>query len=364
MRRHIRGESRNRITTAQAPMHDPETGEELGVELLCPSMPETELRRLLYQRKKDIKGKRGPKPKPYTDMIFTSAKRTEWEPAKAREWASEVYDWITERFPDSPIVECALHLDESQVHVHCLMMPRGRGIAGEIIHGMTAACRTADAILQGKSVAYEFDSEAKSAAASRLLDDAWDRLGEPFGLGRGEQGSQRKTKELTDMERAKRAVEESQERAAQSDRYAAEVKANAEKEHGVTYIFRKAQLQKKEADLAKRIVAETDRKLANDEKKKAIDAAEKRLAKARDDFFTDVKNWCIKAPERKARDARWAAVEDHLDGADIPLERARDAQKKDEQRRLNNAEIDRLVRAESQKNSRRELPRPGGIMRR
>ena len=337
MRRHIRGESRNKITEAQAPMHDPETGDELGVELLCPSMPETELRRLLYQRKKAIKAKRGPKPKPYADMIFTAAKRTEWEPAKARAWASEVHDWITERFPDSPIVECALHLDESQVHVHALILPRGRGIAGEIIHGMTAACRTADAILQNKNVASDFDGEAKSAAASRLLDDAWDQLGRPFGLGRGEQGSQRETKELTDVERAKRAVEESLERAAQ-------IKAQAEKEQGITYTFRKAQLQKKEADLAKRIVAETDRKLANDEKKKAIDAAEKRLAKARDDFFTDVKNWCIKAPERKARDARWAAVEDHLDGADIPLERARDAQKKDERQRWENAEIKRIAR--------------------
>ena len=319
LRVHVRGETRHAVTDASPDMFDGD-GKRLGVELLCQPMSRQREAALRAERKASIKGKNGAPAKTYAELLFVAGRRVGqgWTPDMARQWAAQIPGWIASRYPDSPLVDCALHLDESQYHVHALIFPRGRSPDGELVWGMTAASRLADSLITGAPVAKRFDLAAKKAAASRLQDDAWGTLGAPFGLGRGERGSTRKTKALSDVERGKRAVEEAEERAA-------EVRAQTAKERGLTERYRKGQLAKQEAeaaalktDLAKREASVAEREAAADERKAQLEACEANIAKIGDGWR-----------ERMGpRSGAWLRIEDELDRGGVvakPVERPRSA---------------------------------------
>ena len=352
LRRHIRGETRNTVTDANEPMLDPDTGEPLGVELLTESMSARELRRLGRERKAAIKGVGRHEPKKYAEMLFTSAKRTQWTPAQAREWAAEVKDWIADRYPDSPIVECALHLDESQYHVHALIFPRGRTHEGGIAYGLTAASRAADSLITGEPIPKRLSLKVKKAAASRLLDDGWERLGRPFGLGRGELGSTKRTMALSDVERAKRTRQEADELKAQAEALAIEAERVHDEQTGLIPSVPRAVINRDRVK-AKKEREEADARIAEAvEAERIATKAMAALEVAKLQFLAMVERWAKAIQPKKARDARWLEAEEALErGIGRPREETRQAQAKDEQQRRRETEIKRLAREQEAKNA-------------
>ena len=216
LRRHIQGLKRDETTEANPTMVD-EAGEPLGVKLLAPSMSATEQEALMDERKAILKHQAGAAPAPYVELLFVGARRvgeTSWTFKEAEDWAEDVHEWINSRYPDSPVLDIALHGDESQFHVHALIAPRGRTADGELRLGMTAASMAADALITGRPVSGRWSTrEEKSEAATRLQDDVWLHVGEVHGLLRGKRTSGRKHKELIKEKRAERILNEAAERA-------------------------------------------------------------------------------------------------------------------------------------------------------
>ena len=62
---------------------------------------------------------------PYAELLLAGAERTdlEWPPDRAKEWGGACMARVRKRMPDSPVVEAALHLDETRWHCHVLVMP-------------------------------------------------------------------------------------------------------------------------------------------------------------------------------------------------------------------------------------------------
>ena len=344
--RHIRGETRHAITSANPPMPDPATGKPLGVELLAPTMDAATAAALRKERNAALAGKAGRRPLPYAELLFTAARRVgehAWTPDQARQWASAIPDWIAKTYPDSPIMDCALHMDESQFHVHALIFPRGRARDGALGYGMTAASRAADAAIRGAPVPRRLGYEEKKAAATRLQDNAWEALGKPFGLGRGEKGSARRAKALSDAERGKRMVEEAEERAAERD---AQSQANLketqrllDEQRGLTPAFRRRAVARDEAK-AKAKVAAANELMA--EAKAKMEEGNERMAKGASSELLARKAWAaVEAARRNVvdiarewrermgpRSAAWRRVEDALERGGLvaePVERPRSA---------------------------------------
>ena len=322
LRKHIRGNTRNAITKANSPMADPITGKPLGVELLTPSMTAEKLRSLSRHRKKTIAGLGGHEPKKYAELLFCAAKRTEWTPDMARQWAAEIPKWIGKRYPDSPIIECALHMDESQFHVHALILPRGRAKDGSLVYGMTGTSRSTDAKIQGIEVSNRLTHMEKKAAAKRLLDDCWEYLGKHFGLARGEHGSKQKTKALTDIDRSNRVIAEAEERAAHVDK-------QAQKERGLTEPFRKRKLAKREAAADER-EANLDKREANIAKRDLEqDERETKLKNCEANIVKIGKDWLKRMGPRTGS---WLRIEDELERGSVNIDEHNSVKSQNKQR--------------------------------
>ncbi len=190
-RMHVRGEVRSPVTDAFPKMQSP-AGETLSVESLAPTLPDDELANIMARRKKDLARRRGTKPKPHAEFLFVGAKRIGegWSVDKAREWGKACLAWCELRMPDSWITDAALHLDETQWHVHVTTIPAAVE-DGKLQWGMSAVRRAMDAELSGRKRA-SMSRAVVGAAVSRMQDDVFAHVGEPFGLERGVKGSKRR----------------------------------------------------------------------------------------------------------------------------------------------------------------------------
>lgn len=130
---------------------------------------------------------RGRKPAPAIEFVIAGpppyesadGKDRTWSGSVVREWARESVDWVKRcAGPDSVVAHAALHQDERAPHVHVLIVPRDA-------EGRLGWNRVRDGFgLTGK----ERGPQLMSA-----MQDSYQRdVGERFGLGRGERGSQRK----------------------------------------------------------------------------------------------------------------------------------------------------------------------------
>ena len=200
LRRHIDGTVRNPVTS-RAPEKRDRHGRTLGCEPLAKPMDATTLAAYQRERKRDLGRQRGRPPQPYAELLFCGAERTDagWPPDRAREWGRACMAWVRLRMPHSPVVEAALHQDETRWHCHVLVMPRAAR-DGRPRWGMTGVRHDVDGRITGRYRSRMSKSAVRSAA-SRLQDDVWEHVGKPYGLERGERGSTRRHKALTDAER-------------------------------------------------------------------------------------------------------------------------------------------------------------------
>ena len=206
-RTHVRGEVRSPVTDAFPKMQSP-AGETLTVESLAPTLPDDELANIMARRKQDLARRRGPKPKPHAEFLFVGAKRIGegWSVDKAREWGQACLAWCELRMPDSWITDAALHLDETQWHVHVTTIPAAVE-DGKLQWGMSAVRRAMDAELSGRKRA-SMSRAVVGAAVSRMQDDVFAHVGEPFGLERGVKGSKRRHVAVSEAEAAKARMKE------------------------------------------------------------------------------------------------------------------------------------------------------------
>ena len=307
LRRHIRGEKRDRATQANPSMTDGQTGETLAVETLMPSMSAAEEKALLKAREDAIAGLPGRRPEPYAELVFGGAPRVgegAWTLTQAREWAKVIPEWIADRFPDSLMLDCALHCDESQYHIHALMMPRARNGAGELRWGMTTAAARADALITDGAYRV-LDYQGKKQAASRLQNDLWEVAGRPFGLARGKKTRGRKHKELTEEGRAEAILREANLRVQAAKEHELNAKA-AEREA-------KSLLAKPRMALIARRERELDvREAKVEEREVAADVRDGELNALRENIRREAKA-IVKKGDERAR-SWWAEREKELDG--------------------------------------------------
>ena len=209
LRAHIDGTVRNPVTSRAPEMRD-RHGRTLACERLAEPMDAETLAGLQRERKRDLARQRGRPPQPYAELLFAGAERTDagWPPDRAREWGRACLDWVRKRMPDSPVVEAALHLDETRWHCHVLLMPRAAR-DGRPRWGMTAVRHDVDGRITGE-FRTRMSKSAVRSAASRLQDDVWAHVGEPYGMARGERGSTRRHKALTAAERTEAQEKERQ----------------------------------------------------------------------------------------------------------------------------------------------------------
>ena len=95
--------------------------------------------------------------------------------------------WVRLCMPHSPVVQAALHMDETRWHCHVLLMPRAAR-DGRPRWGMTAVRHDVDGRITGE-FRTRMSKSAVRSAASRLQDDVWEHAGKPYGMARGERGS-------------------------------------------------------------------------------------------------------------------------------------------------------------------------------
>ncbi len=208
-RAHIRGETRSlatKLANPEAPQPD--------VVLLASTIDPQLLRALEIRRRQYLRGKRGKKPKPLAEFVMWGPPRhaaeDAWTREKSKEWAVESVAWVRRHFPDSPITEAALHMDEGSPHVHVALFPAYKDKAGETAYGWKRAERAATDRLRGAEPLLNAGRQhvrgRKRAgnAMQALLDDYHKTVGKPFGLTRGERGSGREHKAITADEATRR----------------------------------------------------------------------------------------------------------------------------------------------------------------
>ena len=76
-----------------------------------------QLHALETRRRQYLRGKRGAKPKPLAEFVMWGPPRhaaeDAWPREKSEAWARATVAWVRQHFPDSPIAEAALHMDET-----------------------------------------------------------------------------------------------------------------------------------------------------------------------------------------------------------------------------------------------------------
>ena len=168
-RAHIRGEIRSLATLlandesasesvdeAEAKAKESNREQERAPDIvtLAPTIDETTLRKLARQRREYLRRKRGHRPKPLADMVMWGPPRhaadDAWPREKSVEWAEDTLEWVERHFPDSPITDAALHLDEGSPHLHVALFPRYEDAAGEMGYGWKRAERAASARVLGE----------------------------------------------------------------------------------------------------------------------------------------------------------------------------------------------------------------------
>ena len=331
LRRHIQGLKRDSTTEANPTMYD-ESGNPLGVKLLRPPMSADDQKALMAERKAILKHQAGSAPAPFAELLFAGAHRVggqrkaSWTWREAEDWADDVRDWIALRYPDSPVLDIALHGDEGQFHVHALIAPRGRTGDGELRLGMTAASMAADALITGQPVSGRWSKEAKREAASRLQDDVWLHCGELHGLLRGKRGTGRKHEELTKEGRAAAILNEAADRAnaivnealteakeltesadvdrSEAERSLAEAAKLLKSQRGLLAKVRISKVEKREAKA-------DERDAKQDERDRSLDDRDAKLRRFADAIRREGKALAVKARERGG--VWWSAKERELE---------------------------------------------------
>ena len=119
------------------------------------------------------------------------AHKDAWSADTVEAWAADAKQWIFDTFPSAPVAIVALHTDEASPHVHAVMVP-------ETPDGTICWSR-----LQRTATGQ------KGPACYRALQDSYHAtVGAKYGLERGERGSDRKHRPLTQRAGVEALVEE------------------------------------------------------------------------------------------------------------------------------------------------------------
>lgn len=205
-RAHIRGKVRSEATALALSAG--------GVVQLAQTVKAAELRRLNAERKAYLATKRGNHPQPIAEFVTWGPPRHEakdaWPAAKSKAWAVKTMAWVKRHFPDSVILDAALHMDEGSPHVHVAMFPRYKDAAGEMAYGWKRAVVAATDRLAGRPTQLNAGRQRRPGRnkagdnLSALLDSYHAEVCADFGLIRGTRGSDREHKEITHGEAAGR----------------------------------------------------------------------------------------------------------------------------------------------------------------
>lgn len=279
------------------------------IQALAPSLPDGELQRLSKERREYLRGKRGRKPRPVTELVVWGPPRhvaeDAWPRERSEEWAREVGAWTRRHFPDSPILDAALHMDEGSPHVHVSMFPRYTDEHGETAYGWRRTCTAATDRIAGREPQRNSGRQrmrgTKSAgtALSTLHDSLHAEVGAKFGLVRGERGSQRKHEAVTVTEATKRHVKdrtlaikarerELDQREAKITRRSESLDAAVDRVRGVVRDFDE-QHARKEAEQARKEADVRAREDVNHNEQERLAAEAKRLAQVKRDLTADRK---------------------------------------------------------------------------
>ncbi len=212
-RAHVRGETRSLATKLANP-----EAERPDVVTLSPEIDPLKLATLEKMRRRYLRGKRGARPSPLAELVLWGPPRhaaeDAWPRERSQEWGEASLKWVRAHFPDSPVTESALHMDEGSPHVHVCLFPRYTDAAGETAYGWKRAERAATDRLRGDEPLLNAGRqhvrgrERAGDAMTMLLDDYHKSVGARFGLARGERGSGRKHRAITIDEATRRHAED------------------------------------------------------------------------------------------------------------------------------------------------------------
>ena len=302
-RAHIRGDIRSEATElANADVEGPP-----DVVALTTSITDDEFDALQRERKRYLRGKRGRPPKQVAEFVMWGPPRhaaeNAWPRERSVEWAEASLAWVKKHFPDSPITDSSLHLDEGSPHIHVALYPRYKDAAGETAYGWQRAEKAASERLAGAEPLLNSERqgargrEAAGAAMRLLLDSYHAEVGEKFGLTRGVRGSGRRHQAVTVDEASRRHAKD---REAKSKKIAK------------GQLIREGELNEREAQLDTR-----EEKLA-----KRVEKARAELTETRDQMRDEIaaERAQVKAARSKLFEERLAAKSDFDKRADLLLE--------------------------------------------
>ena len=124
-----------------------------------------------------------------------------WDRETTERWARGCLEWVRETFPAATIEAAAAHWDESSPHVHVLLVPTCADGRVSWRHLQREAAER----VTGKA----FGTNHR-AQMSALQDSCWEACGKPFGLTRGQSGSDRRHRpvDYSAVERREREIAE------------------------------------------------------------------------------------------------------------------------------------------------------------
>ena len=298
-REHIRGTVRSEATELA------KTGG--GVHALVPSMPDEAVNTLKLARKKYLRTKRGRKPRPVAEFVMWGPPRHSsddaWSLEKAKAWGGKTVSWVRRHFPDSPILDASLHMDEGSPHVHVSIFPRYKDRAGEMAYGWKRASVAATDRMAGRETQFNGglqrlrEVENAGAAQSVLLDSYHAEACAEFGLARGERGSGRKHKAVT-VDEASRRHAQDREIALEAREREFNERADARTRELDERAVEQKRLFEERADLVERANAEVEAK------RKENEDEEKRLVNEKARMLAENESWAMEHMARKNAEAK------------------------------------------------------------
>ena len=181
LRAAVGGEPGRRSTSRTHPRGSPKRSDATGSHRQAQPRPRADhRRRRTGQAQPRAQGvppwQRRTPPRPVAEFVLWGPPRHEavdaWPEDKAKQWAEAAVKWTRRHFPDSPVLDAALHMDEGSPHVHVAMFPRYTDDHGETAYGWKRASTAATDRLQGRPTQANAGTQRRRGTAA-VLDGDW-----------------------------------------------------------------------------------------------------------------------------------------------------------------------------------------------
>ena len=207
LRRHVTGKRVDPATAKHPDFCELAHGVARPFTQLAPPARPADMKRLRREAKAAKTG--GVQPDPWCEAVFVGPDVIDWHPDRAEQWGRECLAAWQRVMPHSKVVECVLHGREKQWHVHLVAQPRGLNDKGQLRCSRNAMNRTAIELLTGEPPPMGgLRGRKEHGEDCSAIQDEFHRLcGAPFGLRRGERGSEAKHTEIDSEKRMNAAHE-------------------------------------------------------------------------------------------------------------------------------------------------------------